>query len=198
MCGATRPARALEKPPWGLSPRVRGNQLRHCPAPSVNGPIPACAGQPWVNWDSMLGLGAYPRVCGATAAQRIQNFRALGLSPRVRGNHVQDFKQELSKGPIPACAGQPCFTLIIIWRDWAYPRVCGATVLGAFDVSAGTGLSPRVRGNRIHSGHPVRKSGPIPACAGQPYRLSDRDTALRAYPRVCGATRQPRPMLLRK
>ena len=51
------------------------------------------------------------------------------------------------------------------------------------------GLSPRVRGNPYILFWLLLLLGPIPACAGQPLMRSFRSDPLRAYPRVCGATR---------
>ena len=148
VCGATDEGQRLLHDLQGLSPRVRGNQLRHCPAPSVNGPIPACAGQPWVNWDSMLGLGAYPRVCGATKEILCSQRLVMGLSPRVRGNRPWKSSRTRRAGPIPACAGQPERICRFALAGWAYPRVCGATLRNFRRLRLRSGLSPRVRGNR--------------------------------------------------
>ena len=50
------------------------------------------------------------------------------------------------------------------------------------------GLSPRVRGNHHRQGNRSGRTGPIPACAGQPVGYSNGELVVRAYPRVCGAT----------
>ena len=50
------------------------------------------------------------------------------------------------------------------------------------------GLSPRVRGNRIHPRDRARARGSIPACAGEPRCRSPHDRQPRVYPRVCGGT----------
>ena len=111
-----------------------------------------------------------------------------GLSPRVRGNRFVVEEADVSSGPIPACAGQPRFGQIKTSVTGAYPRVCGATVLGVVLCAGIAGLSPRVRGNRPESEHAKALKGPIPACAGQPTRRSTAPACKRAYPRVCGAT----------
>ncbi len=168
VCGATRPARALEKPPWGLSPRVRGNLRAILASQIQRGPIPACAGQPWMS-ACLAGIeGAYPRVCGATVQQQAAPNFLGGLSPRVRGNHAEPCRMHCACGPIPACAGQPCLQTPCLLALWAYPRVCGATKLCEICFVRVYGLSPRVRGNRGKSYELIRYHGPIPACAGQP------------------------------
>ena len=92
----------------GLSPRVRGNRPMLSTGLQIEGPIPACAGQPGDDAPTFHEIRAYPRVCGATFL-----FQALlkcfaGLSPRVRGNPRPTYYKRHCHGPIPACAGQPC------------------------------------------------------------------------------------------
>ena len=49
-----------------------------------------------------------------------------------------------------------------------YPRVCGGTLLVTLVFMAGTGLSPRVRGNPMAEVPEVETERSIPACAGEP------------------------------
>ena len=86
VCGATCQEVALAGMGEGLSPRVRGNPSRHRYFVSRSGPIPACAGQPFFALEAPKGLGAYPRVCGATMPAIASVIWGAGLSPRVRGN----------------------------------------------------------------------------------------------------------------
>ena len=107
VCGATGGEQLLLAVHQGLSPRVRGNRTSESVAGSIDGPIPACAGQPRrTPWPPRL-WGAYPRVCGATGGQWACNHFGLGLSPRVRGNRQVRRERAVFSGPIPACAGQP-------------------------------------------------------------------------------------------
>ncbi len=50
-----------------------------------------------------------------------------------------------------------------------YPRVCGGTPSPALAFGLPIGLSPRVRGNLLRSGHDKNGSRSIPACAGEPW-----------------------------
>ena len=50
------------------------------------------------------------------------------------------------------------------------------------------GLSPRVRGNRTTLAELEPFYGSIPACAGEPRRLTREPRWPRVYPRVCGGT----------
>ena len=127
VCGATSSSPVAIWKVKGLSPRVRGNPVRHyCPGLG-QGPIPACAGQPNLNWHCCTRCRAYPRVCGATYIETISTFCLAGLSPRVRGNPLLLSSLQALAGPIPACAGQPGNVGSAADAGWAYPRVCGAT-----------------------------------------------------------------------
>ena len=70
----------------GLSPRVRGN-LVQVPLPAlVARSIPACAGEPGIEWKTFCHCPVYPRVCGGTPKVSLSPSHCSGLSPRVRGN----------------------------------------------------------------------------------------------------------------
>ena len=69
-----------------------------------------------------------------------------------------------------------------------YPRVCGGTWRRPYGGLPVSGLSPRVRGNRLARGPPVAGRGSIPACAGEPTRLRSFLNSGWVYPRVCGGT----------
>ena len=92
----------------GLSPRVRGNQVRVVLIPDGDGSIPARAGE-----------------TGVTISF---TNRFMGLSPRVRGNHVLSYRTCLDIGSIPARAGEPCSCSPSPRATSVYPRACGGTI----------------------------------------------------------------------
>ena len=92
-----------------------------------------------------------------------------GLSPRVRGNLVDDGALDIQKRSIPACAGEPAGREYLARGTLVYPRVCGGTYWRADIDLVRRGLSPRVRGNR--------------------QRHMDVNELPLVYPRVCGGTR---------
>ena len=49
----------------------------------------------------------YPRVCGGTDRSHVPRRSRVGLSPRVRGNHVGYELVTYPHRSIPACAGEP-------------------------------------------------------------------------------------------
>ena len=66
--------------------------------------------------------------------------------------------------------------------------MCGGTGCFRFAMLLELGLSPRVRGNRLHVLIEVLPPRSIPACAGEPSSFSLSSAAIRVYPRVCGGT----------
>ena len=167
---------------------MRGNRRPTVPAATPTRSIPACAGEPISANRTLVEAKVYPRVCGGTAAGRLQFSGGQGLSPRVRGNLRRRGRHGSSHRSIPACAGEPrsfaggpCE-----WR--VYPRVCGGTTGLAASICESSGLSPRVRGNHGSSAAPGTPAGSIPACAGEPVYVGKAFTPTGVYPRVCGGT----------
>ena len=172
----------------GLSPRVRGNLLFAVWMYLLLGTIPACAGEPPKWAASPSPFRDYPRVCGGTPREGEGRPAPVGLSPRVRGNLVLPHPQVPRRGTIPACAGEPrpCPRISRVSGD--YPRVCGGTMRSVSLATSGSGLSPRVRGNRSPRCRQLSAQGTIPACAGEPPRERRPQLVEQDYPRVCGGT----------
>ena len=66
--------------------------------------------------------------------------------------------------------------------------MCGGTSTVHSSGLPSPGLSPRVRGNRLHRRAPSRASRSIPACAGEPTSGTMSPALMGVYPRVCGGT----------
>ena len=170
MCGGTYAVGVVSLLAWGLSPRVRGNQMPKKLPPLPGRSIPACAGEPNTGPEPGKDGGVYPRVCGGTGTGPPRRRFRRGLSPRVRGNRTSSAAVRGERRSIPACAGEPRAIDATTRSSRVYPRVCGGTVTMTWAAGHDPGLSPRVRGNpslrRRH--HIFRRS--IPACAGEPGR----------------------------
>ncbi len=166
--GATARRRRACRRQQGLSPLTRGNRFLLVAVALPGGPIPAHAGQPRPARRCGTALRAYPRSRGATrpAASACQAER--GLSPLTRGNPPTS---ETSWPSSPA-----------------YPRSRGATLLADRPKTLDQGLSPLTRGNQFPRFNRTRRSGPIPAHAGQPSWRSADERLPWAYPRSRGAT----------
>ena len=172
----------------GLSPRVRGNLPNGRPTTRSIRSIPACAGEPLKRTPRRPESWVYPRVCGGTSSLAACSISFMGLSPRVRGNQkrLDVFGSRLRS--IPACAGEPSSSGVILSQSGVYPRVCGGTGRDEDIKSAIHGLSPRVRGNQSMPGDYQEGNGSIPACAGEPPGDTGEKCWCKVYPRVCGGT----------
>ena len=188
VCGETARGQRIASLHCGLSPRVRGNQshlrLQHHQYRS----IPACAGKPDRRYATPYPRRVYPRVCGETNINALDNRGDSGLSPRVRGNQMEALMSNMNCGSIPACAGKPPQPLPGLPRLRVYPRVCGETRGLPRGQLSRLGLSPRVRGNHLLWVAVRHRYGSIPACAGKPRAAWPPCPAPRVYPRVCGET----------
>ena len=187
-CGGTEQAPCEQVLDAGLSPRVRGN-LSLNPLPSDwNRSIPASAGEPSGHPGGRRQGQVYPRECGGTVFLSVHQLSFLGLSPRVRGNPTLSLLRLNSRRSIPASAGEPLVPLGLSKRGWVYPRECGGT--GAYSTHSRllSGLSPRVRGNRLSPDLCEPDTRSIPASAGEPLVYSLRQTIPEVYPRECGGT----------
>ena len=150
--------------------------------------IPACAGEVLLRAGSRVTVGVYPRVCGGSVAQQQRLGLLIGLSPRVRGKHLQNSRSTGHRGAIPACAEEAQRKHRPAVLPAVYPRVCGGSASGLWVSGLGAGLSPRVRGKR-GGAHPVsRNRGSIPACAGEALSPATRPCLAGVYPRVCGGS----------
>ena len=172
----------------GLSPLARGNPSVSSMGGCARGPIPARAGQPATSQPHARTVGAYPRSRGATCQCSHLHVASGGLSPLARGNLTRIAGSSISKGPIPARAGQPCLCCNSCSLGGAYPRSRGATVARHNVLDLAAGLSPLARGNRLGAGPGRAARGPIPARAGQPDGRHKWPLPSRAYPRSRGAT----------
>ena len=66
--------------------------------------------------------------------------------------------------------------------------MCGGTFSARFSLARRSGLSPRVRGNRVRRRPRGVRGGSIPACAGEPCVDNRLWVMPPVYPRVCGGT----------
>ena len=71
--------------------------------------------------------------------------------------------------------------------------MCGGTRTTQVRAHFATGLSPRVRGNRVAAQGTYPGGRSIPACAGEPGTGSVGAVCVKVYPRVCGGTTCPCP-----
>ena len=112
VCGGNASWFSCVVPLPGLSPRVRGKLFRGLGNWLHEGSIPACAGEtaPGRTWRRRVRV--YPRVCGGNRCPPRPSPEAGGLSPRVRGKHLEFPELMQWVGSIPACAGETAAPLL--------------------------------------------------------------------------------------
>ena len=197
VCGGSGLSTGLSRPEEGLSPRVRGKLAMAYGAAYWGGSIPACAGEA-AGGDVDVGhQRVYPRVCGGSVHLCRLHGDERGLSPRVRGKRTWHSPPPTPAGSIPACAGEAAPPAAPFALGQVYPRVCGGSQRKDGGIAPPVGLSPRVRGkHRPHRpNRPTRWS--IPACAGEARGNRQPQGVQPVYPRVCGGSEPPTPMMWR-
>ena len=176
----------------------------------MKGSIPARAGEPQFFHLNAFREQVYPHACGGTPVFPPERLPRAGLSPRVRGNRSETRRHRPLIGSIPARAGEPASPRSRPRIRRVYPRACGGTIRWPAPERVPSGLSPRVRGNRVgdcvvrpnfgsipaRAGEPAerapRGSGPgvYPPRAGEPSTSTSLDMIVGVYPRACGGTRR--------
>ena len=126
---------------------MRGNHRHVYPQPARPRSIPAYAGEPTYQQYRLRRRTVYPRVCGGTQLAVVSGGGVSGLSPRMRGNPKGCCCHSAWRRSIPAYAGEPDGVQRVDGRGKVYPRVCEGTESGPAAPYAGSGLSPRMRGN---------------------------------------------------
>ena len=182
----------------GLSPRRRGNldqRVVHA------APVGSIRRGTAVRGARAAAAGVYPRAGGGTSRRTTDAGTAGGLSPRRRGNRSSRRRRRGSRGSIPAQAGEPERGRAILGIGSipsagigyvslirVYPRAGGGTTRQSRTSPTYTGLSPRRRGNRVRVHLRDRRTGSIPAQAGEPSAASTATSRSRVYPRAGGGT----------
>ena len=165
---------------------MRGTLLQLPDIPSNGGIIPAYAGNTFCEKTPENTTRDHPRVCGEHLLPVVTSPFCPGSSPRMRGTLMIWAMAILSRGIIPAYAGNTR------WGNWLYqmtrdhPRVCGEHLIRKLCRISGRGSSPRMRGTRVRRnvGHVQR--GIIPAYAGNTEASRLGIDCLEDHPRVCG------------
>ena len=87
---------------------------------------------------------------------------------------------------IPARAGETLYLNAEAEVAQVYPRPCGGNGTSSSSCTTGKGLSPPVRGKRIHRSAVAWSRGSIPARAGETRRSRMDISRMKVYPRPCG------------
>ena len=181
VSGLTAPFAGL-----GLSPRGRGNPDKPYGGAKKPGSVPAWAGQSPSIAECFRRAAVYPRVGGAIILLHPAGGKAMGLSPRGRGNLAAYEVVSPETRSIPAWAGQSSLQPKSKAAREVYPRVGGAIQWTETPQGILWGLSPRGRGNPAVRRQSPRCPGSIPAWAGQSRWPAGIPPRHAVYPRVGG------------
>ena len=133
---------------------------------SLDGIIPAHAGNTSACRHSALIAGDHPRACGEHGVTPVPVAMGPGSSPRMWGTRADWVKETQTLGIIPAHAGNTPAHRPSERGKWDHPRACGEH-LYVFHVDfTGWGSSPRMRGTHVIALEMVMPAGIIPAHAG--------------------------------
>ncbi|QTQ31963.1 Uncharacterized protein pbN1_19730 [Aromatoleum bremense] len=168
--GNLKPAKSMELR-WGLSPRTRGKHIRLGAEERGGGPIPADAGETTGDRLQCRASRAYPRGRGGNVGEFLPVGNIEGLSPRTRGKLPLSWCYSTRPGPIPADAGETPERGCRSASRRAYPRGRGGNSTRPDRYSSGQGLSPRTRGKQCRRLVQIKRTGPIPADAGETDRV---------------------------
>ena len=175
MRGENGVNRSVDASMIGTSPRARGKHAMIFNQQISIRNIPACAGKTWLPRNTRMRPMEHPRVRGENRAQRRQECRVEGTSPRVRGKLRSSENSTVANRNIPACAGKTFRGKQPPAPEKEHPRVRGenATTFKSCKYSFGT--SPRARGKPLFVLSVVFVLRNIPACAGKTNDCGDRN-----------------------
>ena len=173
----------------GLSPPTRGNPFAYRNGLGFRGSIPAHAGEPFWRLSPSDQNGVYPRPRGGTGRPASGGQGIAGLSPPTRGNLTRLEPRQISRGSIPAHAGEPVNGGGCAYRSTVYPRPRGGTSITLSVLGRPRGLSPPTRGNRAAFIAIIAIGRSIPAHAGEPKSSPAKTAWDEVYPRPRGGTR---------
>ena len=153
---------------------------------SHSGIIPAYAGNTFNTCKRLPKLQDHPRVCGEHCTVNWPYLAHEGSSPRMRGTRHVEACTGFSIGIIPAYAGntKSFYGKAVVERD--HPRVCGEHISARPSSVLNRGSSPRMRGTLWRSRHSRRRTGIIPAYAGNTHHQDTDLERVGDHPRVCG------------
>ena len=115
----------------GLSPRSRGSRPLRLARLLRRGSIPAFAGEPRAQSQSVTSLTVYPRVRGGASIPQTDGLLVPGLSPRSRGSLMSGQYSAGQTGSIPALRGGAEGNISESLDARVYPRVRGGATLSS-------------------------------------------------------------------
>ncbi len=170
----------------GLSPPTRGSRGHADRIDDGAGSIPAHAGKPRSPGWTTIARRVYPRPRGEALLDEADVPRPEGLSPPTRGSLPVQGARVHPPRSIPAHAGKPIMTALVMKPNMVYPRPRGEAPALTARARTDAGLSPPTRGSPSISSISKISKRSIPAHAGKPGRSSTDGSWTMVYPRPRG------------
>ena len=123
--GGADVAQTVSNKYYGPSPPTRGSPGVRTTYDNRWGSIPAYAGEPRARWSGTHGAGVHPRLRGGAVRWQKPTGSGAGPSPPTRGSRRRFPRSQSRNGSIPAYAGEPPDSSIIIVWDRVHPRLRG-------------------------------------------------------------------------
>ncbi len=156
----------LAKLDKGSSPLARGTHIELDHLNVVDGLIPARAGNTWESDTQRTPHGAHPRSRGEHGENFGITTLRKGSSPLARGTRRCKRIKSVKHGLIPARAGNTNHRRTHSYPARAHPRSRGEHTRRITDDDTQWGSSPLARGTRLAQTPDSRRTGLIPARAG--------------------------------
>ena len=176
--------------PWegivGSSPRWRGAPSSAGNAEVQTRIIPALAGSTVRPRAGCRCCWDHPRVGGEHLIGFHCADQAAGSSPRWRGALLQDRRQDVAGGIIPALAGSTVSKPFERWSKPDHPRVGGEHMKLLINWKSTQGSSPRWRGAQHRARRAIDRHRIIPALAGSTSSKASAPLTPSDHPRVGG------------
>ncbi len=186
-CGANMRLAHGKLPPYGSSPRMRGEHVASALQCDHARIIPAHAGQTPCTCRASRRFSDHPRACGANHFVVGVWEAERGSSPRMRGKLLSGGLTGALNRIIPAHAGQTADGPFRHPQRTDHPRACGANPHCRRRTVWTRGSSPRMRGKPQQPSDLRGVERIIPAHAGQTSTRSPAATPRPDHPRACGA-----------
>ena len=170
----------------GSSPRLRGTLTGDLFLHTVQGIIPALAGNTGSTTTTVPPNVDHPRACGEHSLSRNSPISAQGSSPRLRGTPGAVRPACIRRGIIPALAGNTVDGVLRLGTAGDHPRACWEHCDRQRVAARDAGSSPRLRGTRASHEHQRFRRGIIPALAGNTRCGRRSRTPSWDHPCACG------------
>ncbi len=172
--------------PLGPPPHARGPPIRTRPRSTRDGTTPACAGTTRPRGVPPPGTGDHPRMRGDHTQSTRYELTGQGPPPHARGPPIRTRPRSTRDGTTPACAGTTRPRGVPPPGTGDHPRMRGDHTQSTRYELTGQGPPPHARGPLAGANLPITLLGTTPACAGTTRTSRRWCPSPRDHPRMRG------------